>query len=154
MSSVPPLHREQVPPAFSLPGSQGRRVSVAEFRQKQNLVLVFFAPGDPVEELLRGLAAKPQRLLAHDITVLGVAPVPADALSPLAEQLGTPFVLLADEGLRVTERFTAVDGDRPRAAVVVLDRFGAVQERWVAPGLPTVQQVLDAVELIELRCPE
>jgi peroxiredoxin len=154
LTPVPPLHREQVPPAVSLPSSLGRRVSLSEFRQKQNVVLVFFVPGDPVEALLNGLEALPARLLAHNIAVVGIAPVPPPEAAALAERLGTSFPILSDESLRVSETFTAIDGNRPRPAVVVLDRYGAVQERWVSPDLPSLQQVLDAVELIELRCPE
>jgi peroxiredoxin len=154
MSPVPTLHREQIAPLFELSAGGGQTVSRAQFRGRRNLVLVLFGPDDPVEELLEGLDLEAARLEYMDSTVLGIVPAPAQELEGLSSQLSTPFTLLSDPDLHVFSQFTAVEAARPSPAVVVLDRWGAVQCRWVDPSLPTAAEVLDALELIEIACPE
>lgn len=153
-AAAPPLYREQLAPSFALPASDGTVVSRRQFRGRRNLVLVLFAPGDPIEGLLSGLAERAERLERLNAEVLAVAPAREEELAPLADRLGTPFRVLGDSEGKLLPLLTAVENGRPLPAVVVLDRWGAIQRRWTAPHLPAPEDVLGELERLEIACPE
>ena len=145
---LPALPRGELAPAFELSDRNGVRVSRAQFRGRRFLTLLFFSPDHAPESLLSGLATEHERLEWFEVEVLAMVPsIPSD-LPPDHP----PLRYLADPSLTVTRRFTNLTEQGPRTTVVVLDRYGAVEQRWDEPALPTTKEVLDLLERLAHTC--
>ena len=86
-------------PDFSLPASNGKNVSLKDFRGKQKVVLYFYpkddTPGCTVEAC--GFRDKIKAIESEDAVVLGVSPDDAQSHNKFIEKFKLPFLLLADE---------------------------------------------------------
>lgn len=144
-----------VAPAFELPATTGRTVASWDFKSRAPLIL-FFAHSDcqACQNYLRKLKLDAPRYGQHQAQVLVLLPASLDDCEALADSLGLPFPVLADEycGVRVRYFDTA-----NAVAVFVLDRYGEPYGRWVAgdaDALPAAEPILSTLELTELECPE
>jgi peroxiredoxin Q/BCP len=105
-------------PAFSLPGSDGRTYSLADYAGKQVVVLAWFP-----KAFTGGWTAecKSLRESGDDIRSFDVAYFAASVDDPetnrkFAESLGLDFPLLSDPGKNVARAYGVVSGDRQTAA--------------------------------------
>lgn len=142
--NLPALPRGELAPAFELSDRNGVRVTRSQFRGRRFLVLLFFTPDQAPVPLLSGLAAERKRLEWFETEALAIIPSTSPDLPPDHP----PLRYLLDPDLTVTRRFTLAH----RTTVVVLDRYGAVEQRWVEPELPTTQEVLDLLERLAHNC--
>lgn len=96
-------------PAFSLLDQDGKKVSLAQFKGKQNVVLYFYpramTPGCTVQAC--GIRDSKKALEKLDTVVLGVSPDPVAKLGKFIEKQGLNFTLLSDEDHAVTEKYGA-----------------------------------------------
>jgi peroxiredoxin Q/BCP len=96
-------------PAFSLLDSDGKKVSLSQFKGKQNVVLYFYpkamTPGCTVQAC--GIRDSKKALAKLDIVVLGVSPDPVARLGKFIEKQGLNFTLLSDEDHAVAEKYGA-----------------------------------------------
>ena len=94
-------------PAFTLPDQDGNRVSLKQFRDKQNVVLYFYpkamTPGCTVQAC--GLRDSQADLARLDTVVLGVSPDPVARLGKFIEKQGLNFTLLSDEDHSIAEKY-------------------------------------------------
>jgi len=126
----------------------GTRVTRSQFRGRRFLILLFFTPDRAPEALLSGLVSAHERLEWFEADVLAIVPSASSALP----SDHPPLRYLADPALTATRRFTAVGEQAPQTAIVVLDRYGAVEQRWIEPNLPITKEVLDLVERLAHNC--
>lgn len=148
VETVPELARGELAPTFALLDRNHTPVTRSQFRDRRYLVLLFFTPANRPEGLLAEFARQSDRLRWLEAEVLAILPVTTTQLPG-----STPVVrYLADPGLTATRRFTAINGDGPQTTVVVLDRYGAFEQRWLAPDLPTVHEILLTVERLAISC--
>ncbi len=96
-------------PAFSLLNQDGEKVSLKDFRGKQNVVLYFYpkamTPGCTVQAC--GIRDSRKALGKLDTVVLGVSPDPVARLGKFIEKQDLNFTLLSDEDHAVTEKYGA-----------------------------------------------
>ncbi len=96
-------------PAFSLLDQDGNKVSLAQFKGKQNVVLYFYpramTPGCTVQAC--GIRDSKKALAKLDTVVLGVSPDPVPKLGKFIEKQDLNFTLLSDEDHAVTEKYGA-----------------------------------------------
>ena len=96
-------------PAFSLLNQDGEKVSLKDFRGKQNVVLYFYpkamTPGCTVQTC--GIRDSRKALAKLDTVVLGVSPDPVLRLGKFIEKQDLNFTLLSDEDHAVTEKYGA-----------------------------------------------
>ena len=96
-------------PAFSLLNQDGKKVSLKDFRGKQNVVLYFYpkamTPGCTVQAC--GIRDSRKALAKLDTVVLGVSPDPVARLGKFIEKQDLNFTLLSDEDHAVTEKYGA-----------------------------------------------
>ena len=96
-------------PAFSLLDQDGNKVSLAQFKGKQNVVLYFYpramTPGCTVQAC--GIRDSKKTLAKLDTVVLGVSPDPVPKLGKFIEKQDLNFTLLSDEDHAVTEKYGA-----------------------------------------------
>jgi len=147
-------------PTFTLPASMGSNISTWQYKQRQNLVLVFYRGDRPgAAAYLQTLAERYQTLRDEDAEVLAISPEPVAVLRARQNAWGLPFPLLADPDGTVIARFTGWDGERHklRPALYIADRFGALYARFDASDerdLPGPEDIRTELEFIAIQCPE
>jgi len=96
-------------PAFSLLDQDGTKVSLKDFRGKQNVVLYFYpkamTPGCTVQAC--GIRDSSKALAKADTVVLGVSPDPVARLGKFIEKQSLNFSLLSDEDHAITDKYGA-----------------------------------------------
>jgi peroxiredoxin Q/BCP len=97
----------ELAPDFSLNANDGKPVSLADFRDKQAVVLYFYpkddTPGCTKEACaFRDLSAE---FAAKDAVILGVSPDTIESHVKFRDKFSLPFPLLADPDHAVAERY-------------------------------------------------
>lgn len=96
-------------PAFSLLDQDGNKVSLKQFKGKQNVALYFYpramTPGCTVQAC--GIRDSKKALAKLDTVVLGVSPDPVAKLGKFIEKQDLNFTLLSDEGHAITDKYGA-----------------------------------------------
>ncbi|MCB1696113.1 MAG: thioredoxin-dependent thiol peroxidase [Halioglobus sp.] len=96
-------------PAFSLLDQDGNKVSLGQFKGKQNVALYFYpramTPGCTVQAC--GIRDSKKALARLDTVVLGVSPDPVAKLARFIDKQDLNFTLLSDEDHAVTEKYGA-----------------------------------------------
>ena len=91
--------KEQVKaPDFNLPASNGKNVSLKDFKGKKNVVLYFYpkddTPGCTIEAC--GFRDRIKEIEKQDTVILGVSPDGAEAHEKFINKFNLPFLLLSD----------------------------------------------------------
>ena len=115
-------------PAFSLPDSEGKMVSLADFTGKK--VLIIFYPGDDTPVCTAQLCDYRNNVLEftkRGIVVLGISPDSQTSHKSFAERNQLPFTLLSDTEKSTAKAYDALGflGMSQRAYVLV-DEAGVV----------------------------
>ncbi len=96
---MPKLEADIKAPAFNLPASNGKNVSLEEFKGKKNVVLYFYpkddTPGCTVEAC--GFRDQIEDIEKQGAVVLGVSPDSVASHQKFIEKFKLPFLLLSDE---------------------------------------------------------
>lgn len=96
-------------PAFSLLDQDGNKVSLKDFKGKQNVVLYFYpkamTPGCTVQAC--GIRDSKKALAKLDTVVLGISPDPVARLGKFIEKEKLNFTLLSDEDHAVADKYGA-----------------------------------------------
>lgn len=123
-------------PAFSLRSQDGKAVSLAAY--KGSWVVLYFYPKDFTGGCTleaRGFQKKLAQFQARNAHVLGVSGQDEASHKAFCEQEGLNFKLLADDGLKVAERYGSVmaRGDARLAArnTFLIGPDGKVARRWL-----------------------
>jgi len=98
-------------PAFTLQDQDGNKVTLKQFKGKQNVVLYFYpramTPGCTVQAC--GIRDSAKELAGLDTVVLGVSPDPVAKLGKFIEKQQLNFTLLSDEDHAITEKYGCWD---------------------------------------------
>jgi peroxiredoxin len=156
--AFPEGDRRRIAPAFRLTASSGKRITLANYRGRSNLVLLFVHGADcaACQAALKTFADHRADYQAQTAEVLIVWPAAPDR-TPVPPGFGLPG--LADPGGETRRAYaarlpTGLAGD---AMLFVLDRYGAPYAALTGPELddPGLQQeVLEWLAFIEVQCPE
>lgn len=96
---MPKLEADIKAPTFNLPASNGKNVSLEEFKGKKNVVLYFYpkddTPGCTVEAC--GFRDRIKDIEKQGAVVLGVSPDYVASHQKFIEKFKLPFLLLSDE---------------------------------------------------------
>lgn len=108
------LQEPQILPDLLLPSSTGREISPRQYRQRNNLVLLFFgADGVRCRALLADLGARYGEYRDLDTEVLAITGQPPGTAERLAHEMRLPFPVLSDPNHRLLgkgARFRPPDG--------------------------------------------
>lgn len=94
-------------PEFSLPASNGKTISLKDFKGKQRVILYFYpkddTPGCTVEAC--GFRDSVKKIESQAAVVLGVSPDGTESHNRFIEKFKLPFLLLADEDQSVCKAY-------------------------------------------------
>ena len=94
-------------PNFKLPASNGKTISLGDYKDNQTVVLYFYpradTPGCTVEACAFRDAIK--GFTKAGVAILGISPDPVKAVTKFAEKFDLTFPLLADEDHAITEKY-------------------------------------------------
>ncbi len=104
---MPELKEGKAAPHFSLPSTEGREISLEEFKGKKNIVLYFYpkdnTPGCTQESCdFRDLGPKFSK---KDTVILGVSADSVKSHTGFQEKYKLPFPLLSDETRDVIKKY-------------------------------------------------
>jgi peroxiredoxin Q/BCP len=148
MLEAPPLTPGTRAPDATLRASDGSTVTLSEAWRQGGLLLIFY-PGNHTpgcDRQLRELKDEFARFEALGISAYGVNPAPVDEHREYAADLGLPFLLLSDPGLRAAAAWQAVAplGDQITRTVYRVDRDGII--RYGGRGMPGADVTLEGLE--------
>lgn len=146
------LHVGQEAPAFTLPDTQNNKVSLSDFRGKQNVVLAFFpyAFSGTCSAQMPSYEAELNRFASYDTQVIGISMDGRPALAAWGKSLGLTFPLLADfhpQGAVADQYGVRHVSGMPERALIVIDKAGVI--RWIHVHRP-LGETPDNEELFEV----
>ncbi|HEY2954670.1 MAG TPA: peroxiredoxin [Candidatus Eisenbacteria bacterium] len=145
----------QMAPDFTLRGPGGQVVTLAEFRGRKNVVLVFYPLAfSPVcSHQLPAIQQKLPSFEALGAVVLGVSVDSHWSNTAFAQKLGLSYPLLSDFKRTASADYGVLDPERQYSgrAIFVIDRQGRVAYRTLSanPGdIPDNDRVLEALRAL------
>jgi peroxiredoxin len=152
--------RGHLMPDFALPSSDGRQVSLYDYRGRSNLVRLFAArTKDSTDSLLLGALAKRYREIAEtDSEVVAVLAESVAQADEFRRKMHFPFPVLSDRDMKVHNMVGACGAQAvPAAALYITDRFLEVFAMWrtgTGDVLPDISDVLSWLTYLDSQCPE
>jgi peroxiredoxin Q/BCP len=135
-------------PSFTLPSSDGREIALASFRERENVVLIFY-PKDQTPGCTKQLCTARDDLAlftAAGAVVFGVNGDDENSHKKFIEKFSLTMPLLVDRGLAVAKAYDAVMGIGPlkivNRTVVGIDRHGRIA--FYERGMPPTAKILAA----------
>lgn len=136
-------------PTFTLKTQDGKIVSLADFKGKKNVVLIFY-PGDMTPGCTMQLCAVRDdwsKFAQRDTVVFGVNHADAASHKSFTKKYTLPFPLLVDEGKRVSAKYEAIrsffKAKIIRRTVVVIAKDGTIA--YLRRGMPKNAEILKAI---------
>jgi peroxiredoxin len=140
-------------PYFDLSSIRGEEISWWDFKQKKNLVILFFDPEKDVA-VLKTIAQEYLRFKELNTEILAIAMGDEDEAERISETLKLPFPVLPDGGGEVASAYQV--GFSP--SLFVTDRFGTlyfqksdIREEEIPLLLKETKSTLF---FVESQCPE
>jgi len=153
------LEKDQIIPAFTLPGGDGMPHSPWDYKQREHLI-VLFTPGVKTNEgraLLTTYAEHYKDFREEACSILAITADPVIASLQAQEDLCLPFPLLADPAGTVIARYTHWDTSTRTLtpSVVLANRYGALYMQWIAEDeakLPPMTELLESLAYLNRLC--
>lgn len=148
------LEKGMKAPAFTLPDSDGKPVSLADFAGRT--VVLYFYPKDNTPGCTRqacAFKAKNDEFKAKNAVIIGVSKDSSASHARFAEKYGLPFILLSDEKLDVIKAYGVWQEKKLYGKV----SYGVVRTTFVIDGdgvitavMPKVKPVAFAEEVLAM----
>ena len=155
----PLLERDSIIPAFSLPGADGMPHSPWDYKQRENLILLFSQSTTTSEGrgLLRTFAHHFQDFREEDCAILAITADTVIVNLEAQEALHLPFPLLADSRGGVIARYTMWDSTYRKVSpcIVLANRYNAVYQQWRVEresDLPPIEELLESLRYLNSLC--
>jgi len=131
-------------PDFSLPSTTGEKISLSQFRGKQNVLLEFYG-SDFAPVCGSNLSTRKtdySKFQALNVQLLGISTNHPFSQKTFAESLQLPYPLLSDfPNMKVTQQYGGLSRNATYAqfgiaerAFFLIDRQGIVRQRWIVKG--------------------
>ncbi len=133
-------------PDFSLKSDTGKTVRLADFRGKENVVLVFY-PGDMTKGCTTQLCAIRDDwsdFRKANVAAFGVNPADAKSHREFVEKYNFPFPILVDSGMKVAAQYGCGGGAYVTRTVYAIDKRGIIV--FAQRGMPSTGEVLKAFQ--------
>ena len=159
MPATATLEVGQLAPDFKLKGPGGQPVSLSEYRNSKNVVLVFYplAFSPTCSHHLPTIQKDLARFEELDAAVLGVSIDSHHANTAFARHLGLSFPLLSDFKREASALYGVLNAEAGHSgrAVFVVDKQGKLAYKDVSPApgdinqIPSNQRALEALRALK-----
>jgi len=145
---------------FHLREADGGQVSLWDYHGRRNLVLFFMhsAECSGCRKLLELISSAYDQLVAEEGEILVVVHAHLSDAAALKHEMGLRCPVLSDVSGEVFKQYGLLgSGKKPRAAIVVSDRFGEIYHVSISGEehrLASVEDILSWLGFIEIQCPE
>ena len=143
---------------FDLPSTEGRKVSVSDYRGRLSLVLVFADGRHRSLEFLTMVTKAYSEIQDEQAEVLAVLQGTAENAARVKDEVKAKFPVLVDKDGRIHRLMGAQDrGGQPQMAVYITDRFGEVFAPFRESGkqaMPSAPEILEWLDFVNRQCPE
>ena len=132
-------------PAFTLLSDEGVTVRLADYRYRQNVVLVFYPKDDTTictRQLCEFREAWPLST-GKDTVVFGVNPGSMESHTSFRDKFKLPYPLLTDPGQKIAKLYGA-NGLIVKRTVYLIGKSGQI--RFARRGVPPPEEVLATAE--------
>jgi hypothetical protein len=153
-----PLRVRQLIPGVTGRTAEGKIIRAWDYKQKQNLVIVFLHTNCACcEAWLSQLAARSADLTEREAIILVIY---TETLPRAVEILAPPMIAAADVTGRSQREFLGPDAfgsaGLSRVGVFVTDRYGELYAQWIArrdaDELPAPGEILSSLWQIQVAC--
>ena len=137
------LEKGMKAPAFTLPDSDGKSVSLSDFAEKT--VVLYFYPKDNTPGCTRqacAFKAKNDEFKDKNAVIIGVSKDSSASHARFAEKYGLPFILLSDEKLDVIKAYGVWQEKKLYGKV----NYGVVRTTFVIDGDGVITAVMPKVK--------
>lgn len=157
----PWLQYDDIIPAFTLPGTDGMPHSPWDYKQRENLVLLFTSSATSTDSegrgLLRAYARQYSDFRTETCAILAITADPVITNLETQEALRLPFPLLSDPQGNVIARYTQWDSPTKRLApsIVLATRYNSLHRQWIAKHeaeLPPISEILEWLQYLNRLC--
>ncbi|MBO0781326.1 MAG: redoxin domain-containing protein [Ktedonobacteraceae bacterium] len=155
----PWLRHDEIIPAFTLPGADGMPHSPWDYKQRENLVLLFTRSAADSEGrgLLRAFARQYSDFREEMCAILAITADPVINNLEAQEALHLPFPLLSDAQGNVIARYTFWDSTTKSLApsIVLATRYNSLHRQWIAENeaeLPPITEILEWLQYLNRLC--
>jgi peroxiredoxin len=153
------LAYDEMIPAFSLPGTDGVPHSPWDYKQRENLILLFTSSSTASEGrgLLRAFARQYSEFREELCSILAITADTVLVNLQTQEKLQLPFPLLSDPQGSVIARYTYWDGATKSLSpsIVLTNRYNALYKQWIATNeaeLPPITELMESLQYLNLLC--
>ena len=139
-------------PLFELRSDTDQTVGPQDFKEKKNLVLVFFdLDCTDCNDFLDEMSERYEDYQSENAEILAIGEGPLDRIKQVANARSLPFLVLADPDGNVLKMFSD-----STPAIFVADRFGEIRMTRGKDDshFPDQDKIIDRLDLAELECPE
>lgn len=107
MEAITKLHVGDQAPVFSLPASNGKQVSLKDFRNKNKVVLYFYPKDDTSGCTVEACGFKDEihSFILQNTVVIGISPDPIKSHEKFIMKYDLPFLLLSDEDKKICRAY-------------------------------------------------
>jgi len=153
------LEKDQLVPAFSLPGADGMLHGPWDYKQRENLLLLFIQSAATGEGrgLLRAFADHFRELREEQCAVLAITAETVVVNLEAQVALHLPFPLLADPKGGVISYYTRWNAVQRTLApsMLLVNRYNALYEQWITESesdFPALTTVLASLHYLNSIC--
>ena len=152
--------RGHLMPDFTLPSTEGKQISLYDYRGHSSLVLLYAGDAHHPEEqrLLVSLVEHYAEIREEDSEVIIVVTCSRERAEEMKRQIRSPFSVLLDQQAQVHKMVGALSSQSvPAPAVYVTDRFMEVFAAWrtgIGDTFPSISDVLSWLAYLDSVCPE
>ena len=152
--------RRHLMPDFTLSSSDGKQVSLYDYRGRANVLLLFAGRVQDSAEhpLLSALLMRYREITDTDSEAVVVVAESVGRAEEFHRKMHFPFPVLSDPDMRVHKLVGAVGAQAvPASALYITDRFLEVFAAWrtgIGDRLPDISDVLSWLTYLDSQCPE
>ncbi len=155
--SQPPLEKDQLLPAFRLPAADGMPYSLWDYKQRENLVLLFVQSATASTALLRTFAEHFQDFREENCAILVITANTVVGNLEAQATLKLPFPLLADPTGGVISYYTQWNAVQKTLSpsILLANRYNALYEQCITEresDFPAIAQVLASLRYLNSIC--
>lgn len=141
-----------VAPDFSLKDTTGKTVALADYRDKENVVLAFYRGESDVYSInwLRALNDDYLEIRALDADILAISSDRENECAFMKDKYSLSFKVLPDPGCNVIKMYKVFDDftNTATSAAFVIDRSGRIRYKYVSGAPPDIPDDVKVIETL------